>query len=101
MLVIRVNKNIKSKNGSQRLNKNSKCPTPFLSENDIIQVYLDMGKFALEKGQPIRISISDLVKTDDSFHLSNDFVMNQFVPKSVKQGYQYMLFVKPDDFFLS
>lgn len=71
----------------------------FLPEDDIIRVYKQIAAFAMQKQQPIRVGIANLLDYDGSFHLSNDWVINNYMAKAVKVGFQYSFFVKSKDLF--
>lgn len=71
----------------------------FLHEDQIIEIYQHMAVFAKNKLQPIAMSISNLQNYDGSFHLSNEWMANFYIPKAVQFGYRYMFFVKSKDFF--
>lgn len=71
----------------------------YLEEEEIIAIYKRVGVFAQMQKLPIVASISDLTKTESSFHTSNEWVAKELIPESVKWGYKFAFFVKPEDFY--
>lgn len=69
----------------------------YTDEANIIETYKLIAKYAFDNKQFILGSISDISETDGSFHLSNEWVTQKYIPKSVSLGYRYAFFVKPKD----
>lgn len=71
----------------------------YLKDAQIIHTYKQLSYFAIEKKHQIKASISDIRQTKNSFHLTNKWVAEELLPKSIPHGYRYAIFVKPDEFF--
>lgn len=70
-----------------------------LQDEQIIEIYKQAGFFAYERRQQIVMSITDIQETENSFHLTNTWVAEEFIPKSIPLGYKYVFFVRPAEFF--
>lgn len=71
----------------------------YLKDDNILYVYKQLSLFAIERKHLIKASISDISETQNSFHLTNKWVAEELIPKSIPHGYQYALFIKPKEFF--
>jgi hypothetical protein len=69
----------------------------YIEENKIIEIYKILSKHAFDNKQFILGSISDIAEIDGSFHYSNQWVTEKYIPKSIGYGYRYAFFVKPKD----
>ena len=65
----------------------------------IIYIYKVSAKFGFERGHNVIASISDIRDITGSFHLTNDWLTQKYIPKAITQGYRYTFFVKPIDLF--
>lgn len=65
----------------------------------IIYIYKIAAKFGFEREHNIIVSISDLRYISGSFHLTNEWVSQKYIPKAITQGYKYTFLVKPIDLF--
>ncbi|MDX2303347.1 MAG: hypothetical protein NW226_11130 [Microscillaceae bacterium] len=69
----------------------------FMMTDAIIEAYEFMGSFASKNGYPVTRSISDLRLTEGSFDESNQWLLEEYMPKMVKHGFKYSAILPPQD----
>lgn len=71
----------------------------FMPYQKVIEVYLLIAQYAFMHKQPIFGSLTDLRQQEGSFDESNDWLINEYMPKAVKYGFKYAATVRPQDFY--
>jgi hypothetical protein len=69
------------------------------SDDMIIHIYKVAAKFGFDKGHTIIASISDIRDITGSFHLTNEWVAQKYLPKAILNGYKFAYLVKPIEMF--
>ena len=71
----------------------------FIHPDTIIEIYKYIAKFAYEHKQPIYGSITDLIGIEGSFDSTNDWVVNEYMPRAVKYGFRLAGIIQPQEFY--
>jgi hypothetical protein len=70
-----------------------------ITEEDIIKIYKISGVFSFENKNFIQTSVSDISKIEGTFHHTNTWIAEHYIPKSILHGYRNAVFVEPTEFF--
>jgi hypothetical protein len=71
----------------------------YIPDADVIAIYQYVAQFAFQHQQPIIGSISDLINIEGSFDGSNEWLMKEYMPISVKYGFRFAATVRPLEFY--
>lgn len=68
-----------------------------ISDEQIIHIYKTFGKYSFEKQHQMIASITQVNNLKDSFHLTNEWVIQKFIAKAVLYGYKYAFLVNTEE----
>jgi hypothetical protein len=71
----------------------------YVPDADVIAIYQYIAQFAFQHQQAIIGSISDILNIEGSFDGSNEWLMKEYMPLSVKYGFRFAATVRPLDFY--
>lgn len=71
----------------------------FVEDNNIKEAYLHIGLFCRKYLYQVVRSVTDLTAIDGSFDNTNEWLLQEIMPKMVKYGYRYSAIVRPQEFF--
>ncbi|MCU0446007.1 MAG: hypothetical protein MUE85_13940 [Microscillaceae bacterium] len=71
----------------------------YVPDADIIAIYQKIAQFAFQNQQPIIGSITDILGIDGSFDGTNEWLMREYMPISVKYGFRFAATVQPLEFY--
>lgn len=71
----------------------------FNEDENIINIYKKVAKFAFENKQLIVGSITDLTNAEGSFDGTNEWLTREYMPIAVKYGFKFAAVVRSNDFF--
>lgn len=70
-----------------------------ISDEFIIHTYKTLAQYGFEKKQVMVASITVLQNMENSFHFTNEWLVNKFLPKAIENGYRYAFLVRTDSLF--
>lgn len=71
----------------------------FILPPTIIDIYQAIAKFAFERKQAIHGSITDLREIEGSFDSTNEWLVNEYMPRAVKYGFRVAGIIQAQDFY--
>ncbi|MCU0446006.1 MAG: hypothetical protein MUE85_13935 [Microscillaceae bacterium] len=71
----------------------------YMLTQDVVSIYQYIAKFAFEHKQLIIGSLSDLRTLAGAFDSSNEWLMKEYMPLAIKNGFRFSATVRPEDSF--